>query len=59
MPLVTADADRPTNRPARRSWAEPWKVKVVEPVKMTTREQREAAIAEAGCNTFLLRSEDV
>jgi tyrosine phenol-lyase len=46
-------------RPARRSWAEPWKVKVVEPVTMTTREEREKAIREAGWNTFLLRSEDV
>lgn len=46
-------------RPTRRSWAEPWKVKVVEPLKMTTRAERERAIAEAGYNTFLLRSEDV
>src|SRR5229473_3897942 len=46
-------------RPARRSWAEPWKVKVVEPLKLTTRAQRKRAIADAGCNTFLLRSEDV
>ena len=46
-------------RPARRSWAEPWKVKVVEPLKMTHRADRERAIAEAGYNTFLLRSEDV
>lgn len=43
----------------RRSWAEPYKIKVVEPLKTTTREYRERAIAEAGHNTFLLRSEDV
>jgi tyrosine phenol-lyase len=42
----------------RRSWAEPWKIKVVEPIPMTTRAEREAAIREAGYNTFLLRSEE-
>jgi len=42
----------------RTSWAEPWKIKVVEPIKMTTREERERAIRTAGYNTFLLRSED-
>ncbi len=46
-------------KPTRRSWAEPYKVKVVEPLKTTTREHREKAINEAGYNTFLLRSEDV
>ncbi len=49
----------PAPPPVRRSWAEPWKVKVVEPLKMTSLAQRERAIAEAGYNTFLLRSEDV
>jgi tyrosine phenol-lyase len=40
-------------------WAEPYKIKVVEPLKMTSLEERQIAIKEAGYNTFLLRSEDV
>jgi len=43
----------------KRSWAEPYKIKMVELLKMTTLEEREVAIKEAGFNTFLLKSEDV
>jgi tyrosine phenol-lyase len=46
-------------RPTHRAWAEPWKIKVVEPIKMMSRAERERALAAAGYNTFLLRSEDV
>jgi tyrosine phenol-lyase len=43
----------------KKSWAEPWKIKMVEPTRWTTRSHREQRAVEAGFNTFLLRSEDV
>jgi tyrosine phenol-lyase len=57
--VMTTSNETRHRRPLHRSWAEPWKVKVVEPIKMMSRTERARAIAEAGYNTFLLRSEDV
>jgi tyrosine phenol-lyase len=42
----------------RKFMAEPYKIKMVETIKMTTREEREVAIERAGYNTFLLNSKE-
>jgi tyrosine phenol-lyase len=42
-----------------RTLTEPFKIKMVEPLKVTTEDFRKEALKAAGYNTFLLRSSDV
>ncbi|MFH1544698.1 MAG: tryptophanase [archaeon] len=43
----------------KRVLAEPYKIKMVEPINLPSPKRRKEAIREAGFNTFLLQSEDV
>ena len=43
----------------KHTWAEPWRIKMVEPIKISTLDERQKAIDRAGHNTFLLKAEDV
>ncbi len=44
---------------SKKPWAEPYRIKMVEPLRTTTREYRLEKMREAGWNTFLLHADDV
>lgn len=48
-----------TKKNKLRTLTEPFKIKMVEPLKVTTEDYREEALKKAGYNTFLLSSKDV
>lgn len=39
--------------------AEPYKIKVIEPIKLITRKEREEILKKAGYNVFLIKSDDI
>jgi len=45
--------------PVLRAVVEPFRIRSVEPIRLTSMAQRERLLAEAGFNPFLLRAEDV
>src|SRR5256712_895486 len=56
--MTPSDLSRYTS-PMFKTIIEPFKIKVVEPIRMTTREERQAALKQAHYNMFNIRAKDI
>src|SRR5256712_3272752 len=56
--MTPSDPSRYTS-PMFKTIIEPFKIKVVEPIRMTTREERQAALRQAHYNMFNIRANDM
>src|SRR5438445_271218 len=56
--MTPSDPSRYTS-PMFKTIIEPFKIKVVEPIRMTTREERQAALQQAHYNMFNIRAKDI
>jgi tryptophanase len=57
--MGTDRGDDIVEEPVFATIIEPFRIKAVEPIRLSTREERTKLIAQAGFNVFALRSENV
>ncbi len=57
--MTPGPAQRYTNGMYFRTIVEPFKIKVVEPIRMTSREERKAILSQARHNMFAIRAKDI
>ncbi|MEZ4517475.1 MAG: hypothetical protein R3C44_11800 [Chloroflexota bacterium] len=59
MPVSNQPTELEFTHALQDHYQAPFRIKAVEPIRQTTREERERLLEEAGCNLFPARAEDV